>query len=148
MIKQIKTREVFASPQALDLIWEYANECSIPGIAKINPQAEMYEALEATGSLTCFGAFDGEILVGFATILVTILPHYGVQTAIMESLFIAQDSRNKGLGTKLLQAVREYAVNHRCVGVLYSTPAGGQLEKVLAATKSCVRTNAVFFQAL
>jgi len=148
VIRQIKTREVFASPEANDLIWEYANECSIPGIARINPQADMYDAMEATGMLVCLGAFDGEALVGFATLMIAVLPHYGVRTATLESLFVAGRSRKKGFGARLLAAVEEYAISKDCEAILYSAPAGGQLEQVLSARKSCIKTNTIFCNSL
>jgi GNAT superfamily N-acetyltransferase len=131
-----------------ELIAEYAAECSIPAIGQINPSPEIYEALELTGIFRCFGVFDGERLVGFATILTTVFPHYGRKVATVESLFVASASRKGVAGTELLAVLDGYAKDMGCVAILYSTPSGGRLEKLLSVKKNCKRTNAVFCRSL
>lgn len=146
-IRNISIAEIFRAPNAADLFSEYADECSIPLIGKINPQPEIYAAMERNGMLQCFGAYDGERLIGFATILLPILPHYGKKVATVESLFIEQDGRKGGIGRKLLYSVENFAKNSGCVAILYSAPAGGKLERLLSM-KRYARTNTVFCRSL
>src|SRR5207302_758034 len=75
---------------AAALLAEYSAECSIPEIGTPNPQREMYAKMESCGLMHSFGAFEGDDLVGFATILVCVLPHYGKKIATVESLFLAK----------------------------------------------------------
>lgn len=145
-IEQVPVAEVVAS-QAL--IAEYAAECSIPAIGEINPQGEVYDAIEKAGVLRAFMVFEDVFdRIGFAIVLTPILPHYGARVATLESLFVARDKRKGGAGRKLMEAVERYAKDAACVGILYSSPAGSQLEKLLAASKEYQRTNAVFFRRL
>jgi GNAT superfamily N-acetyltransferase len=130
------------------LIAEYAAECSIPAIGQINPSPEIYEALEQAGIFKCFGVFDGERLVGFATILTTVFPHYGTTVATVESLFVESASRKGVAGTELLEVLESYAKEVGCVAILYSAPAGGRLDKLLSVNKNYLRTNAVFCRSL
>lgn len=128
------------------LIEEYAAECSIPAIGEINPQPAIYAAMEYSGVLHSFMAFDEERRVGFAIVLTPILPHYGKRVATIESLFVARASRGDGAGRELMRTVEEFAKQAGCVGILYSAPTGGQLERLLYASKDYKRTNAVFFR--
>jgi GNAT superfamily N-acetyltransferase len=128
------------------LIAEYAAECSIPAIGEINPQAETYAAMENIGIMHSFAAFYGERMVGFATVLTPVMPHYSKRVATIESLFVARESRRSGAGHELMRAVEGYAEQSGCVGILYSSPAGGQLERLLETSKHYQRTNAVFFR--
>lgn len=131
-----------------ELIAEYAAECSIPAIGEINPQHDAYAAMEKAGLLHSFMVGADGINVGFAIVLTPILPHYGKRIATLESLFVTKDSRNSRAGRELMQTVEKYAEEVGCTGILYSAPAGGQLEGLLNARKEYQRTNAVFFRKL
>lgn len=144
MIEIVPVADVLASHA---LIAEYAAECSIPAIGEINPQADAYAAMENAGLLRSFMVFDDARKVGFAIVLTPVLPHYGKRLATIESLFVAKGSRRSGAGRDLMRAVEKYAEQAGCVGILYSSPAGGQLEKLLEASKEYQRTNAVFFRS-
>lgn len=128
-----------------ELIAEYAAECSIPAIGEINPHRELYALMEKSGLMQCFMARD-EQNIGFAIVLMPVLPHYGKRVATLESLFIAKDSRRSGAGRELMRTLEASAKEAGCAGVLYSAPAGGQLERLLEASKPYQRTNAIFFR--
>jgi len=80
--------------------------------------------------------------------LTPVFPHYGKRVASIESLFIAKASRSSGAGLELMNAVEKCAKEAGCVGILYSSPAGGQLERLLEARKQYQRTNTVFYRSL
>jgi len=146
MIRRVSYADWLLSEEAQPLILEYADECSIPGIGRVNPQPQIYAALEAAGTLQSFAAYHGG-LVGFANVLTPILPHYGVRVATVETLFVSKDARRSGIGRELLLALEKYALEVGCKGILYSSPAGGQLERVLSA-KKYQQTNSVFYRPL
>lgn len=131
-----------------DLLAEYAAECSIHEIGAINPQPDIYEAMERAGISRMFGAFSEGFLIGFASMLVTVLPHYGQKTATVESLFVSEPFRKTGAGLGLMAAMEDYASEAGCKAMLYSAPTGGKLERLLSRRKGSRRTNAVFCIAL
>lgn len=127
---------------------EYAKESSIPEIGEINPQAQLYAAMEASGMLRIFGAYVEDVLVGFATILLYVLPHYGKKIATVESLFLMQSQRKTGLGKGLMDEIERCAKEHDCVAILYSAPFGSQLERLLDISRPYRQTNSIFTRRL
>lgn len=140
LIRQVTSAEVLAEHE---LIAEYGAECSISAIGKINPQRQIYAALEQAGALHCFGSFDGGAMVGFAFLLMPIIPHYGEKVATPESLFVAKTS---SAGLDLMDHVEQFAKDAGCVGILYSAPVGGRFERFLEVSKPYQRTNTVFYR--
>ena len=137
---------VLDSPQSEALLAEYAAESSIAGIGPVNPSREIYAMLEEKGALQCFIARRDEQIVGFGTVLVSIVPHYSRKAATIESLFVPSACRRFGIGGRLMQAIERFAHDSGCAGILYSAPAGGKLERVLDSHKAYQRTNTVFFR--
>ena len=147
-IRSIRAADVFADPRAASLLAEYAAECSIPVLGPINPQPAVYEALERGGFTAVFGVYDEGRMVGFATLLMAILPHYGVKTGTVESLFVAAEARDGGAGADLLKAIESHAKASGCTAILYSAPSGSQFERLLRARRDCTQTNTVFARPL
>lgn len=129
-----------------ELLAEYATECSITLIGTPNPQWETYAAMEAVGLMQVFAAYSDDHMVGFASVLVAVLPHYGVKIATVESLFVSKDQRGTGVGARLMQIIERYATGAGCKAILYSAPADGRLEELLG--KRYARTNSVFCKPL
>ena len=140
--------DILKSNRAPALLAEYSDECSIPEIGKPNPRADLYAQMESNGFMHCFGVFANKELIGFETILLYVLPHYGRKIASVESLFVAKSHRAGGSGLLLMRAVEEAAATSGCAAMIYSAPAGGQLEKLLSLRKNCRLTNAVFTRKL
>jgi GNAT superfamily N-acetyltransferase len=147
LIRPVKYIEILGAANASELLAEYAAESAIPEIGPTCPQALMYAAMENSGMFHAFGAFRVKLLVGFAAILTYTLPHYGRKIATVESLFVSKEHRGN-YGRGLMNALEKYAREDGCAVVLYSAPAGGQLEKVLSLRKSYRRTNSVFCRSL
>jgi len=145
MIRPISHSEIL---DAKGLLAEYAAECSIPEIGETNPQREMYAHMESTGFMRCFGAFEGDDLVGFASILIYVLPHYGKTVASVESLFVQKSHRHGGSGVKLMQTIEKEAKEKGCTVVLYSAPTDSKLDSVLTERRGYRRTNAVYTRKL
>lgn len=147
-IKPVSYAEILDSPEAEGLLAEYSAECSIPEIGPTCPQRQIYTAMEATGMMHSFGAFEGSKLIGFATILAFVLPHYGKKVATVESLFVAKAHRNGRIGLMLMDEIETIAKRMECSVILYNARAGSRLERFLGALSKYQRTNSVFLKAL
>lgn len=143
-IRRISYAEILDSPQSEALLGEYGAECSIPEIGSPNPQRATYAHMESIGLMRSFGVFDASAMVGFATLLVFVLPHYGKKIANVESFFLAQSHRLGNSGRRLMTAIEAHARDMECVGVLYNARAGSKLERLLASLSDYKRTNSVF----
>lgn len=126
------------------LLAEYSTECSIPEIGTPNPQRDTYARMESSGLMHSFGAFDGDTLVGFATVLVCVLPHYGKKIATVESLFLAKSHRHGSAGRELMAEIESWVKSEQCAGMLYNARAGSSLERLLSSLPKYQRTNSVF----
>lgn len=143
-IQAIKYTDILDSPESAALLTEYSAECSIPEIGEPCPQRHMYEGMEKMGLMHSLGVYEGAKLVGFATLLIFVLPHYGKKIANVESLFLGKDHRRSGVGGRLMTAVQTFATEMECCGVLYNSRVGSQLERLLELMPNYQRTNSVF----
>lgn len=124
------------------LLKAYEEECANPLLGPTNPDRGMYEAMSRSGMLTCFGCFDGNNLVGFATVLITVYPHFSKKVATGESIYALRG------GLALISAIKKFAKVSGCTEILYSAPFGGKFEKLLKTRKSCVPTSSIFTESL
>ena len=128
------------------LLAEYAVECSVPAVGAPDPQWEMYERMQAAGLLQMFGVYVDGGMVGFASVLVSVLPHYGFIAATVESLFVAQAHRSSGAGARLMKTIERHARDRECRAVFYGAPAGGKMESLLG--KRYARTSSMYYKPL
>ncbi|QII84184.1 GNAT family N-acetyltransferase [Bordetella hinzii] len=147
-VKRVSADEFLARPETPALLAEYANESRIGGLPAPAPDAEMYRAMYASGMLHPLAAFDGETMVGFASLIVYRNPHYGVVMGVAESLFVAGAHRSGGAGLQLLKAAELLAVGLGAVGILVSAPEESRLAQVMDAKRSYTLTNRVYFKPL
>lgn len=138
VIVQCRAQEIFDDPDGPRLIEEYSAECAIALVGKPAPRRDMYENLEACGMGHCFAAYEscdrdshaGQRckLVGFAMLLIAVVPHYSLSMGNLESLFVTQGSH---CGLELMAAVEAYAKAQGCTAVGYSAPVGSRLARLL-----------------
>jgi GNAT superfamily N-acetyltransferase len=102
--------------------------------------------MENAGLLHSFMVLENGEKIGFAMVVTPVMPHYGKRVASIESLFVTKGRRSSGAGLELMRVVEKFVDQLGCVGILYSSPAGGQLERLLEASKAYRRTNAVFYR--
>lgn len=143
-IRRISYAVILDCSESNALLAEYAMECSIPEIGTPKPQRAVYADMERIGLMHSFGVFADDLLVGFATLLVFVLPHYGAKVANVESLFLARSGRRGDVGKRLMAHIENEARAMKCVGVLYNARAGSRLERLLSVTSKYKRTNSVF----
>lgn len=138
------------APNADALLAEYTAESAIPELGPTVRQAELaqYKAMEAAGLLHMLGAFRGDgLMVGFLTLLIAPLPHFGGRpVASTESFFVAAPERRSGAGLKLLRAAEQRAAEQGAAGLLMSAPVGGRLAQVLPRA-GYRETSRVFFRS-
>jgi len=137
--------ELEGDPGLASLLVEYAAESSIAGMPAPAARMDSYRELEARGLLQVLSATHEGLLVGFLTLLVPVLPHYGVAVAVSESFFVARSHRGTGAGLKLLRAAEDLARRLGSPGLLVSAPFEGDLFKVLPRI-GYAETNRVFFK--
>lgn len=146
-IRKCSYDEVLDSPQFEALCAEYAQESTRTTLGDYNPQRDTYAMLEKAGVLHTLGAFNGDELVGFISVLFNVTPHYGKRIAVSESYFVSTKHRAGGIGVKLLKSAEQLAVEYGAVGLFISAPVNGTLEKIMPRL-SYVQTNSVFFKGL
>ncbi|QQV54340.1 GNAT family N-acetyltransferase [Ralstonia syzygii subsp. celebesensis] len=129
------------------LLAEYAAESGIPELGAAHAQVEIYRALEAGGVLHVLGAFRGDDLVGFAFVLVSVLPHFGQVVGTTESYFVTRDARKGGAGLALLRAAEKLSRERGAKAFMVSAPAESRLTCVMPGA-GYRETNRVFFKAL
>lgn len=145
-IEKLKVSDVILDKE---LLTEYGQESSIEGMPTPEAQIDTYKVLETTGMFHVFGAYTKEekMLIGYITILLSFLPHYGATVAVSESFFVAKRYRKTGAGLSLLHTAEQYAISQGAVGFLASAPVGGSLSQVLPNV-GYRHTNEVFFRSL
>lgn len=147
-IQTISYSDILRAPKAPDLISAYAQECSIPEIGTPNPQSDLYSLLETSKALRAFGVYRGEELVGFAALLVSVLPHYGQKVATLESIFVHPDHREGHAGRLLMLAVEQCADEQECTAILYSAPTDSRFDHFLGHQEAYRHTNNVYCRRL
>jgi|TARA_R110000744_G_scaffold11662_4_gene35344 GNAT superfamily N-acetyltransferase len=145
---QITFNELSSDPMFQTLIDGYADESAMEGLPPVDCQYHTYEAMCAAGIIFVLGAYHDDILCGFAVVITSIVPHYGVCVAATESFFVAPDKRDTGAGLMLLRKAERVAQTRGAVGFLVSAPTGGRLEDVMIKSSTYKERNRVFFKGL
>jgi len=146
-IKRATVSDLFACPEITELLQEYADQSSNTELPPANPQQEIYMRMEEAGFFHVIAAFRGRELIGFAAVVVAVLPHYGVPVATMESIFVRNRHRHYGAGIKLVREAENLAREQGAKGLLVTAPAGGRLSLVMPKI-GYRKTNTVFFRVL
>lgn len=130
-IRAVSFREILNAPNAAELLRAYAEESLFPDPV---PQQAVYAVLEQAHVLKCFGAYSGStnLLIGFISVLVAVMPHHGRLIATSESLFVDPAYRSAGVGNLLLTAGEQHAIKFGCEAFMCLARIGGSFEKLLA----------------
>lgn len=147
-IKQCTVDEFFAHPGVRELIAEYAVESSIAGMPTPRPNEGQYRVLIEAGFAHALVAVEGDDMLGFLVLLVSLNPHYSAVIGVVESFFVASARRKSGAGLRLLREAEHLAQSRGAVGFLVSAPFGGRLAEVLETHSAYQETNRVFFRGL
>ena len=141
----MRVSELELESNYVDLLKEYGAECAILGMPPIIEKIECYKVIESSGIFKLFCAYFNEKLIGIVTVLTPIIPHYGAVVAVAESLFVLKEYRGSGAGMRLIRVAIHHAKSMTSTGILFSSPIGGTLSKVLPSL-GFTATNTTFFK--
>jgi GNAT superfamily N-acetyltransferase len=148
-IRKVSYADILAAPNAQELFAEYEAECANPELAPINPQADLYSAMEASGGLQAFGIYEDCVLVGFLTVLVWTVPHYGKRIGSNADIFLASGHRMSGTGAKMIALAEEFAKSKGAVSFQWTVPVGSRFSRLLAINAGRYRrSNSIYLRAL
>ena len=140
-IKPVSYSEILDAPNSAELLDAYAKDCVMPDY---NPQRQIYQAMEKSGALYCFGAYVDDVLIGFVSVVTGVMPHNGKREATIESLFVLPSHRATGAASELMTTVEKVSAVTGCVALLYTARAGSPLEVVLSRRPGCKESHTMF----
>jgi hypothetical protein len=121
IVKPVSVADVENAPNVTALLDEYASY-SLPELPHPNTKFDVYHHLESIDALRVFGAFDGDKLVGFITVLLPTSSHYGFCVPVTESFFVSKEYRASGAARKLIDAARLSSKNFGANGLVIVLP--------------------------
>jgi len=140
-IRPVSYAEILDATNSAELLDAYAKDCVVPDY---NPQRQIYEAMENSGALYCFGAYVNDVLVGFVSVVAGVMPHNGKRTATIESLFVLPSHRATGAASELMTIVEKVSAVTGCVALVYTARVGSPLEVVLSRRPGCKSSHTMF----
>jgi len=129
-VERVTVEQLYALPGFEEMIAEYATH-AIKKMPTPLYRKEAYLPLEEKGILAVWCAMYGGYVVGFASCLLSMIPHYGCGIAIAESLFVRESVRMAGFGIRLIEAVENHGREAGMPAVFFSCPIGSEFKKVL-----------------
>lgn len=130
-IRPTTIAELELQPNIYEILDEYAAESAIKGLPHPSAKAATYKNLEALGVLHTFAAFEMDELVGYITVLLSVLAHFDQMIATTESFFVRRQFRKTGAGLRLLRHAENFSREKGSPGILVSAPLFGDLGNVL-----------------
>lgn len=149
VVRKSTIAELEAAPNIQQILDEYAAESSpsIKGLPRPMAKVDTYKHLESIDAIHIMGAFLDNLLIGYIIILAPVLPHYSIRIAVSESFFVLKEYRKTGAGLKLLHAAEIWALGEGAIGIIFTSPLGGDLGEVLPKI-GYAETGRVFFRSL
>ena len=150
----VSVAAIFDAPNSADLFRAYAASCIVPDA---EPQYAIYEAMDKAGIFHCFAAytytdFDKFIigkdpstrLIGFGSVICSIMPHDGHLVATLGELFVDPPYRSTGAADLLMTALEQKAddLGARCFVCLART--GSAYDKVLSRRTGFKQTHSQY----
>ena len=138
-IQPVSYATILDDPRAADLLRAYAEECVV---SEAQPQRAIYAAMEQGGALQCFAAYFGpSFLIGFVSVLRSIVPHDGLSVATTESLFVDPAYRHTSAFEDLFSAAERYVTNSGSDVFSCGARIGSALDKVLSRRSGFTATH-------
>lgn len=147
-IREISFTEFSNSSSYSGLIDGYESECTYEGFPPANLNKDLYKKLNDMGILKVFGAYLGDLLVGYCCLLISPNLHFSAPIGTVESFFVFKEHRNTGAGLKLLKAVEHVSKNNGAISLSLSTKKNSLLEKVMEGMKDYHQSNVVYMKRL
>jgi GNAT superfamily N-acetyltransferase len=126
----------------------YAQESGrMPEFGEPDVNGSAYRAMEAAGIAQCIGAWNGDVLVGFGVVSLSVLPHYSKLIGCLISFFVAPHARSGGTGSLIRDLAEQIAARRGAVGLMISAPTESRLDTILPRI-GYRATNRLYFKAL
>lgn len=147
MIRHITLEELTSAPEFDDLAEAYRVEAAIDDLPMASYKADIYRSMEAAGLLHILGAYQGDRLIGFLSLIVSVLPHYNMTCATAESYFVDAKHRRGGPGIKLLRKAESLS-EELGAGVLLLSARPDSPLSVILPRSGYAPANTVFYRRL
>ena len=116
------------------LLKAYADESQNMLTPIVSPDWDLYLHLEELGMMDFIKVInDDKTLVGFMTLITTVLPHYTEPATTIESFFVLEEYRGAGTAKKMMAMAELLAVARNAKNIMMSAPIGGTLARVSAS---------------
>lgn len=146
-IRKISVEQIEAEPTFSDMLRSYGKEVSFGNGLEPCVDFSHYKTIEKSGCFHVLGCYHNGVLIGFMTVLVTVLPHWGKKMGVSESFFVVDEHRKTGAGLKLLHEGEQLSKELGAMYFLVSAPKDGRLSSVLPHV-GYDETNRLFFKRL
>lgn len=147
VIRECPADELATASNFDALCTAYAAESGIPELGTANVDIPMYRSMEAVGMGCCIGAWDGNELVGFGVLTLSVLPHFSKRIGCLISFFVASGARKGGTGTRIRHLAEAIATERGAVGMMISAPSESRLDVILPRI-GYRATNRLYFKSL
>jgi len=147
MIRRITLEELTSAAEFDGLFDAYRAEAAIDDLPMPSYEAHIYRSMEAAGLLHILGAHQGDRLIGFLSLIVSVLPHYGMTCATAESYFVDARHRRGGAGIKLLRKAESLS-EELGAGVLLLSARPDSPLSVILPRSGYAPANTVFYRRL
>lgn len=123
--------ETFRRDSAV-LIVQHYEELSVDGAYPLAPDWPTYERLDKQGLLQIVGAYEGDLMVGYAmNVLCQRHLHYPFAYVQNDVLFVTKERRNGSIGARLMRDTVQFAREHGAAQVLWHAKEGSELHRKL-----------------
>ncbi len=146
-VQKVDSNVLLDDPDFYILAVEYEDESSNKELGPCNWNRKQYLEMEERGVFHIVAAHDNGKLVGLATAVVAVLPHYSVPVATVESIFVRPEYRKGRVGLHLIDKIESVAKDGGAMGLFLTAPVGSSLAGI-APRKGYRHTNEVFFKSL
>lgn len=133
-IEKMTAKQLFARPDWGRFEAEYL-AMAYPEMAGPGVLRSYYEQCTDSGAATLLVAADGERTLGLACFFVTVSPHTGVKTCMVDALYTSELAP-PSTGARLMLALRKAARAAGATVVLFSAQTGSDFDRMLAKLKS------------
>lgn len=130
MIEPSCVLEVMNTPGFNAMCDEYATH-AIKSLPKPSFGDKSYLDMEKLGIMSVFRVMQEDAIVGFASLIKSQMPKYGVQITIAEGFFVMDKYRLQSVGIRLLETCEGYSKNSGSFGLFMNCPFGSRWKDVL-----------------
>jgi len=147
-LRIVPISELEAAPNLSEFLAEYSKEAKTDGMPPPRVHVDAYHTMEKSGLMTTICAFEGASVIGLIIMLVTIMPHYSVPVAHLESFFVTESHRHTGAGFRLLRMAEGAAKDKGAAGIVVNSYSGSTLDRVMSGMHNYQKKYVGYFRSL